>query len=560
MAGERLGLRQAAAWLTEIVGPDKGYVNVGIVYTLAITLLSLATPISVQLLINSVARTALVAPLWILSGVLLVLLLLVAGLSALRVYLLAMFERRIFARVVAEVTVRAVHAQNPFFADESRGSLFNRYFDMVVVQKAVPSLVIGAFTIILQGAVGLIVTSFYHPFFLAFNIILVGVCLLIWLVWRHGAITGAVGVSHAKHEAAHWLESVGASNGFYKSARHLDFAMDRSEAVTANYVRAHRHYFRYSFAQALGYFLVYAFAAAALLALGGNLILAGQLSIGQLVAAELILSGVFYGISQLGWYLDTFYDLVASSEELSQIFAIPQEPAGLSGQAPPDGSVRFRDVVLDRSHFDFAIGSGEQAVIVAEPGVESQIALLLKRHANPDRGLVSIGGSELGSFDMYLLRSAVVVLNRPTIVDVTIREYLHLATGGIAEGSRIMRTLELVGLAARISSLPDGLDTQLASSGSPLSIVEVMQLKLAMAMLSAPKVLLLSQLYDMMPAEPLRATLQTLRQHGTTILLFTERPEAMNLDCCYWLGAKAQQRFADQAALSDFLAGREPRP
>ncbi len=560
LAGERLGLRQAAAWLTEIVGPDKGYVNVGIVYTLAITLLSLATPISVQLLINSVARTALVAPLWILSGVLLVLLLLVAGLSALRVYLLAMFERRIFARVVAEVTVRAVHAQNPFFADESRGSLFNRYFDMVVVQKAVPSLVIGAFTIILQGAVGLIVTSFYHPFFLAFNIILVGVCLLIWLVWRHGAITGAVGVSHAKHEAAHWLESVGASNGFYKSARHLDFAMDRSEAVTANYVRAHRHYFRYSFAQALGYFLVYAFAAAALLALGGNLILAGQLSIGQLVAAELILSGVFYGISQLGWYLDTFYDLVASSEELSQIFAIPQEPAGLSGQAPPDGSVRFRDVVLDRSHFDFAIGSGEQAVIVAEPGVESQIALLLKRHANPDRGLVSIGGSELGSFDMYLLRSAVVVLNRPTIVDVTIREYLHLATGGITEGSRIMRTLELVGLAARISSLPDGLDTQLASSGSPLSIVEVMQLKLAMAMLSAPKVLLLSQLYDMMPAEPLRATLQTLRQHGTTILLFTERPEAMNLDCCYWLGAKAQQRFADQAALSGFLAGREPRP
>ena len=272
MAGERLGLRQAAAWLAEIIGPDKGYINVGIVYTLAITLLSLATPISVQLLINSVARTALVAPLWILSGVLLALLLLVAGLSALRVYLLAMFERRIFARVVAEVTVRAVHAQNPFFADESRGSLFNRYFDMVVVQKAVPSLVIGAFTIILQGAVGLIVTSFYHPFFLAFNIILVGVCLLIWLVWRHGAITGAVGVSHAKHEAAHWLESVGASNGFYKSARHLDFAMDRSETVTANYIRAHRHYFRYSFAQALGYFLVYAFAAAALLALGGLMV------------------------------------------------------------------------------------------------------------------------------------------------------------------------------------------------------------------------------------------------------------------------------------------------
>lgn len=559
MAGRHIGLRDAAAWISEIVGPDRGYVNVGIVYTLAITLLSLATPISVQLLINSVARTALVAPLWILSAVLLVLLLLVAGLSALRVYLLAVFERRIFARVVAEVTVRAVHAQNPFFADESRGSLFNRYFDMVVIQKAVPSLVIGAFTIILQGAVGLIVTSFYHPFFLAFNIILVAVCLLIWWMWRRGAIAGAVRVSHAKHEAAHWLESVGASNGFYKSARHLDFAMDRSEAVTADYIAAHRRYFRYSFAQALGYFLVYAFAAAALLALGGNLILAGQLSIGQLVAAELILSGVFYGISQLGWYLDTFYDLVASSEELSLVFAIPQEPEGLSGQAPSDGSVHFREVLLNGSRFDFAIASGEQAVIVAEPGVESQIALLLKRHANPDRGLLSIGGSDLGSFDMYLLRSAVVVLNRPTIVDVTIREYLNLASGSAASSADVLRTLDMVGLGARIASLPHGLDTQLASSGSPLSIVEVMQLKLSMALLSAPKVLLLSQLYDMMPAEPLRATLERLREYGTTVLLFTGRPEAVQLDCYHAIGARAQHRFEDQAGLTRFLATSEVR-
>jgi putative ABC transport system ATP-binding protein len=44
--------------------------------------------------------------------------------------------------------------------------------------------------------------------------------------------------------------------------------MDRSEAVTADYIRAHRRFFRYSFAQTLAYFLVYAFAASALLALG----------------------------------------------------------------------------------------------------------------------------------------------------------------------------------------------------------------------------------------------------------------------------------------------------
>jgi putative ABC transport system ATP-binding protein len=122
-----------------------------------------------------------------------------------------------------------------------------------------------------------------------------------------------------------------------------------------------------------------------------------------------------------------------------------------------------------------------------------------------------------------------------------------------------MRTLDLVGLAARISSLPGGLDTQLASSGSPLSIVEVMQLKLAMALLSAPRLLLLSQLYDMMPAEPLQAALSMLRAHGTTVLLFTGRPETLDLDCCYWLGTRAQHRFANRAALVQFLGGQEAR-
>ncbi|KAK0340917.1 hypothetical protein LTR94_028560, partial [Friedmanniomyces endolithicus] len=224
------------------------------------------------------------APLWALSAVLLLLLLLVAGLSALRVWIMAAFERRVFARVVAEVTVRAVHAQDPFFTDAKRGDLFNRYFDLVVIQKAMPSLVIGGFTIVLQAVVGLTITSFYHPFFLAFNVVLVAAVLLVWLIWQPGAITGAVAMSHAKHNAARWLES---------------------------------------FAQTVTFLLIYAFAGAALLLLGGTLILRGQLSLGQLVAAELILSGVFYGISQLGWYLDTFYDLVASSEELSLLFAIP---------------------------------------------------------------------------------------------------------------------------------------------------------------------------------------------------------------------------------------------
>jgi len=552
VAAKRLGFRDAVAWLSQSIGPDAAYVRLGIVYTVAISLLALATPISVQLLINSVANTAMPAPLWALSGVLLLLLLLVAALSALRVWIMAAFERRVFARVVAEVTLRAVHAQDPFFADGNRGDLFNRFFDLVVVQKAVPSLVIGAFTIVLQAAVGLTITSFYHPFFLAFNVVLVATVVLIWLLWQGGAITGAVALSHAKHDTARWLESVGGSNGFYKSSRHLAFAMDRSEAMTATYVGAHRRYFRYQFTQVIAFLLVYAFASAALLLLGGTLILRGQLSLGQLVAAELILSGVFYGISQLGWYLDTFYDLAASSEELSLLFAIPQESDLLGDGGPRDGAVRMTGLVFDGAQFDLGLDSGEQLVVVAEPGSERRLALLLKRHVHPERGLIRVGGADLGALDMYHLRSDVTVLDRATIVDVTIRDYLRLATGGQGERAQeASDALATVGLERRIASLPLGLDTPLGASGYPLSIGETMALKLANALLVRPKLLLLGQLFDLLPPERLRAALAQLKAHGTTVLLFTGRPEDMALDGYLHLGMRQQRRFA---ALGDLRA------
>ncbi|KQM67959.1 ABC transporter ATP-binding protein [Sphingomonas sp. Leaf17] len=549
MADKRIGWREASGWLGEIVGPDMPYLRLALVYGVATSLLSLATPISVQLLINSVANTALPAPLWTLAGLLLLLLLFVAGLSAARFYIMALFERHVFARVVAEITVRAVHAQNPFFGDQNRGDLFNRYFDLVVVQKAVPSLFIGGFTIILQSAVGLAVTSFYHPFFLAFNALLILLVLAIWMIWSRGSIRTAVGLSHAKHDAARWLESVGGSNGFYKSGRHFDFAMDRSEAVTATYIDRHRRYFRYSFTQTVAFLLLYAFASAALLALGGSLILRGELSIGQLVAAELILSGVFYGISQLGWYLDTLYDLVASAEELSLLFAIPQEPAvAATGKAPADGAIRLDGVEVQGARFDFSLAAGEQLVTVADGAAERLLALVLKRHVVPDRGLVTVGGADMATFDMYLLRSEVMVLDRPTIVEVTIRQYLTLAAADAGSGA-MLEALDVVGLRDRVARLEQGLDTPLAASGYPLSIGEVMALKLANALLVRPHVLMLSQLYDLIPASRLVDVLARLKAAETTTLLCTGRPEDIGLDGWFRLDPNRQQRFDSRDAM-----------
>lgn len=552
---EKLGLRDVAGWVRLILGPDAVFVKFALVYGGAISLLSLATPISVQLLINSVANVALAAPLFTLAGILFGLLLLVGVLSAMRVRLMAVFERRLFARMVAEITLRAVHAKNPFFADSGTGHLFNRFFDLMTVQKALPSLLIGGFTILLQGAVGLVVTSFYHPFFLAFNALLVIVLLIIFQVFTRSGIRSAIAKSHAKHATAHWLESVGASNGFYQSSRHLDYAIERSDAMTQTYVQAHQRHFRYTFAQTVCFLLTYALASASLLALGGSLIIQGQLSIGQLVAAELILSGVFYGVAQLGSYFEAFYDLSAGLEELSLFWGIAQQDAGGDTRGPADGTIKLRGVVLGEHRFDLAVNSGEQIAIVAEAAAQRAFILLLKRHELPDHGLIVIGGRDIAAFDMYGLRADVRVLDRPTFVEMSISDYLRLAAGD-RQGD-IMAALDVVGLTERLVDLPGGLDAVVTTSGWPLSVGDMMALKLAAALLARPKVLVLSPLYDLLPPARLDSALTELRALGTTVLQFTRRPEGISRDRYLWLGCAEQRFCADQSELSAVAAHEE---
>ncbi|MEO0500087.1 MAG: ABC transporter transmembrane domain-containing protein, partial [Pseudomonadota bacterium] len=329
--------RVALGWLVRLIAPDRGFITVAIIYGIGVSILSLATPISVQMLINSVANTALVTPLLTLSLALLLFLLIAVVLSALRVHIMEKFARRFYARLVAEITLHAIHARNPFFQDENRDDLFNRYFDVVTVQKAVPSILIGAFTILLQGGVGFVVTAFYHPFFLAFNMTVVTLGALIVLIWTRGAIRTGMQLSHTKYAAARWLENVGASNGFYKSQDHAYYAMDRSDAVTHDYIEARRRHYRYTLSQTVAFLLLYALSSAALLALGGWLVVQGQLSIGQLVAAELILSVAFYGIGQIGAYFDTAYDLFAACEEIGQVFEVEQENDEGRQQTRPAG-------------------------------------------------------------------------------------------------------------------------------------------------------------------------------------------------------------------------------
>lgn len=562
-ASEEFKVSKVAGFFLRLLGPEKDFYVLAIVYGVGISLMSLATPISVQMLINTVANTALAAPLVVLSGTLFILLLVSGLLNALRIHLMEIFGRRFYARMVAEIALRAIYARNPFFVDEGRGPLFNRYFDIVIVQKMVPALLVGGFTLVLQAGVGFMLVSFYHPLFLAFNAVIVALIWAVWLFWGKSSIRSAIDLSHQKHLTAAWIENLAASNGFFKSERHIEYALARTDQETRAYVDEHRRHFRNYFAQTLSFFVIYAGASAVLLGLGGWLVIQGQLSLGQLVAAELVLSAVFYGISQLGPYMAYFYDLCGALEELSRFFDVELEaPAAKSAFACADSSLEFREVRGEARGapvtLNFTIA--DSATVMAScstHGLQRLVTTLLKRQLNPDSGMVMVGGADIVEAEPHALHQQIVLLDRPIVVAMTIREFLQLA-GDNVTSAQVLDAVRIVGLDAVISRFEKGLDTPINLTGWPLSITETMLLKLAAAILAEPRVLILNQLYDLVPEDVMIRALAHLRaDKSSTVIYFTRRQRDIGCDTFIYLDHQRQHVFSTFEAFNAVVY--EPR-
>ncbi|MFN2288148.1 MAG: ABC transporter transmembrane domain-containing protein [Chromatocurvus sp.] len=543
-------------YFRSILGPDSSFYWLALVYGVGISLFSLATPLSVQMLINTVANIGLTTPLVVLSTGLFLLLLFAGGLNAMRIHLMDIFGRRFYSRMVSEVALRAIYARNAFFEDNRNGALFNRYFDIIIIIKRVPNLLVGGFTIVLQTVVGFVLVSSYHPLLLAFNVMIGLLIWLIWAIWGRRAIRSAIELSHRKHANAAWLESVGRSNDFYKSERHIEDVLMRTDANTQSYIDQHVTHFRHHFSQTLAFLFIYAAASAMLLGLGGWLVIDGQLSIGQLVAAELVLSVVFFGLSQMGIYLSYFYDVCAAVDELSLFMQVEQEqPLGPHRRLSGPSKLSFfearvrgggQSVLL---HFDIPAGA-RVAACSAGPAQGHLVTELLKSHSRPETGSLSLAGTDLRSLHAFEIRQEIIVIDRPTVVESSLRDFLSLSSD--EQGATIdpVTAVRMVGLEANVAQLPQGLDTEIASTGWPLGITETLQLALASAIIAQPRVLVLSQAFDAVPEAVLVSALDRLQKEShTTILYFTGKLVDFGFTHFLYLGSESQRLYEDYASM-----------
>ncbi len=544
----------------EIVREDKQFLFVGIVYGIIISLLMLAVPVSVQLLVTSVANTASLKAVVTLTIVLSLLLLFAASLIAMQSYVMERFERRFYARITTEFTMRLLKADRKHFKSVNRYELVNRYFDVTQVQKILPALVVGLFATLLQTIVGCVVVATFHTALLVFVIMFVLLLWLGWRLWGYHAMHSAIILSEEKYRTARHLEDVARASDYYKSSQHGQYAMDESDKLTGNYIKARETHFRHVFSQQIWLLLLYVIANSGLLGLGGSLVISGELGLGQLIAAELILSGVFYGISRIAYSLAGLYSLVAALEEIYRVIDIPTEE--VSGKLTLDNTkpagmtfdnVRVKSLHDNNLNLHFTVNPADKLLIRSESYELQAIFFdIIKRYDTICAGKVLIGDINIEDLRQHPLRDRIIILDRPTIIETTVQQYLTIDAPH-ASYTEIRDVLDMVELTQEIDRLPQKELTALSIEGPPLTVSETLRLKLAAALLAKPHILVLNEFFDIISGSRRDRIMSRLCAiPELTLLYFSQQLNTGSFDRFMIMDDDGQREVPSIAALQRF--------
>ncbi|MCA9577759.1 MAG: ABC transporter ATP-binding protein [Myxococcales bacterium] len=513
--------------VSDLLRADRSDLLAIAVYAMGVGVLSLVLPLTVQVLVNTVAFGTLLQPIVVLTLMLAAGLVFAACLQGLQAFMAEVVQRRLFVRVVSELATRLPRLHVDALDQRHGPELLNRFFDVFVAQKALASLAIGGIEAALATFAGLLLLAFYHPVLLAFGgLIILGVAIVLRVLGRGGTRT-AIDESKAKYAVAAWLEDMAAQRITLKLAGGAEFAQRRLDRLAAAWLGARDAHFRVVFRQYVGTLGLQVITSAALLGIGGWLVIQRELTIGQLVAAELVVGAVVASLNKLGTKLETAYDLAASADKLHVLLDQPLEREG--GAATLRGRGRGRGpAALELSTVSSADGLLDGLSLRVAPGRRLRVSgderrtdvlvdVLFGLRA-PSAGAVLLDGEDLRDVSLRALRQRVAVVDGAEVLPTTIAENVS-AVGRAISAREIWETLERVGLAEHVRALPDGLQTVLTPSGTPLTRTDALRLTVARALAAQPGLLVLDRTLDALPPSLGHALLDALGREQTLVVV-----------------------------------------
>ena len=270
---------------------------------------------------------------------------------------------------------------------------------------------------------------------------------------------------------------------------------------------------------------------------GATLVIAGSLTVGQLIAFNMIAGRVSAPILKLVQLWQEFQQAGIAIERLGDILNSPTEPAynpNRSTLPSIRGEVRFDQVCFryapDRPEvltaFSLDVQAGEIIGIVGRSGSgKSTLSKLIQRLYAPESGRILVDGSDLAQVDTAWLRRQVgVVLQESRLFNRTVKENIALVDPSMPI-ERVIQAAKLAGAHEFILELPQGYDTIISEQGDSLSGGQKQRIAIARALITDPKILIFDEATSALDYESERVVQDNMRKicRGRTVFIIAHR-------------------------------------
>jgi ATP-binding cassette, subfamily B, bacterial HlyB/CyaB len=279
---------------------------------------------------------------------------------------------------------------------------------------------------------------------------------------------------------------------------------------------------------------------ALILFIGAQSVMEGTMTVGELIAFNMIASQVVQPILRLSQLWQDFQQVQVSVARLGDILNAPPEPApqNLLTLPPPRGAIAFRNVTMryraDAAdvlrNVSLAIEPGEVIGVVGPSGSgKSTLTKLVQRLYSPQSGQVMIDGVDAAQLDPGWLRRQIgVVLQENILFNRTIHENIALGDPAMAR-VMVMHAARLAGADEFIAQLPQGYDTMIEERGANLSGGQRQRIAIARALVTNPRILILDEATSALDYESERIIQENMRSivRGRTVIIIAHRLAAV---------------------------------
>ena len=465
-------------------------------------LIQLSLPVGIQAIIGFVLGGVMSTSLAVLISIL-ILAVLFSGLIQLsQMRVIERIQQRIFAKYAFAFSDRIPKLDLKKIDSLYLPELVNRFFDTTALQKGLAKILLDVPTAMIQIAFGLLLLSFYHPFFILFGLFLV---LLLWLILY---LTGSKGLQSSLAESRHkyavvgWLEEMARMTKSFKVASYTGLHLKKANKKTILYLEARTNHFGVLLFQYRTIIFFKVAITAAMLIIGVMLLLRQQINIGQFVAAEIIIITVISAVEKIIVNLDSVYDVLTAVEKVSKLTDKPVEHTGSFDLQDVDG-MRFEARNLSFGYeaekpilakLSFTIQNGEKVAITGNDGSGKSTLLRLLLGVYKDfNGSLSVQGIPIGNYNLESLRRKIGILfPQENIFHGTLWENITMGQKDIDKAYLIELSTQ-IGLQPFIASLPFGYDTDLDPTGIRLPRNVIQKILLLRALAHRPRLLVMEE-------------------------------------------------------------------